>query len=40
MICELFGATVAFGDGEAAVSGFHLDAVIGDAQADREAERL
>jgi hypothetical protein len=38
MMCELFGATVLFGDGEAAVSGSHLNAVIGDAQADGEAE--
>jgi hypothetical protein len=30
----------AFGDGEAAVSGFHLDAMIGDAQADGKAEGL
>jgi hypothetical protein len=29
-----------FGDREAAVAGFHLDAVIGDAQADTKAERL
>ena len=31
---------LAFSDSEAAVAGFHLDAVIGDAQADRKAERL
>src|SRR6476660_3398201 len=31
---------VALGDGETAVSGFHLNAVIGDAQADSKAERL
>ena len=29
-----------FGDGQAAVSGFHLDAVIGDPQADSKAEGL
>ena len=39
-MCELLGDHVAFGDGEAAVAGLHLDAVIGDAQTDGEAERL
>src|SRR3954471_2828134 len=29
----------AFGDGEAAVPGFHLNAVIGDAEADGKTER-
>jgi len=31
---------VAFGDGEAAIAGFHLDAVIGDAETDGEAKSL
>src|ERR1035441_3735811 len=34
------GNHVAFGDGEAAVAGFHLDAVIRNAKSDREAESL
>jgi hypothetical protein len=29
----------ALGDGEATVARFHLDAVVGDTQADREAKR-
>ena len=29
---------VAFGDGEAAIPGFHLDAVIGDAETDGKAK--
>lgn len=31
---------VAFGDGEASLTGLHLDAVIGDAEADCEAKSL
>jgi hypothetical protein len=31
---------LSFGDGEATVSGFHLDAVVGNAQTDSKAERL
>ena len=38
--CELFGYYIAFGDGEAAVTGFHLDAVISDAETDSEAKSL
>ncbi len=30
----------AFGDGEAALAGFHLDAMIGDAETDSEAKSL
>ena len=37
---RMVGRDVSFGDGEAALSGFHLDAVIGDAQPDREAKSL
>lgn len=32
--------TVAFGDGEAAIARFHLDAVIADAETDGEAKSL
>ena len=31
---------IAFGNGEAALAGLHLDAVIGDAESDRKPERL
>ena len=34
------GYNLAFGDGDAAFTGFHLDAVISDAKTDREAKRL
>ena len=34
------GCRIAFGDGEAAIPGFHLDAVIGDAKTDGEAKSL
>ena len=37
---RIVGYHVAFGDGEAAVAGFHLDAVIGDAKADSKAKSL
>jgi len=37
---RLVGRHVAFGDGEAAIAGFHLDAVISDAQTDGEAKRF
>jgi hypothetical protein len=37
---RIVGYHIAFGDGEAAVAGFHLDAVIGDAKADSEAKSL
>jgi hypothetical protein len=37
---RVVGYHVAFGDGEAAIAGFHLDAVIGDAKTDGEAESL
>jgi len=35
---RVVGDHVAFGDGEAAVAGFHLDAVIGDAETDGETK--
>jgi hypothetical protein len=37
---RVVGYHVAFGDGEAAITGFHLDAVIGDAETDAEAKGL
>jgi hypothetical protein len=37
---RIVGYYIAFGDREAAVAGFHLNAVIGDAKTDREAERV
>ena len=37
---RVVGYHVAFGDGEAAITGFHLDAVIGDAETDGEAKSL
>lgn len=37
---RVVGYHVAFGDGKAAIAGFHLDAVIGDAETDGEAKSL
>jgi hypothetical protein len=37
---RVVGYRVAFGDSEAAISSFHLDAVVGDAQTDGEAKSL
>ena len=37
---RVVGYHVAFGDGDAAIAGFHLDAVIGDAETDGEAKGL
>ena len=37
---RIVGYHIPFGDGEAAVSGFHLDAVVGDAKADSKAKSL
>ena len=37
---RVVGYRVAFGDGQAAVADFHLDAVIGDAETDGEAKSL
>ena len=37
---RLVGRYISFGDGEAALAGFHLDAVIGDAEPDGEAKSL
>ena len=37
---RVVGYYVAFSDGEAAITGFHLDAVIGDAETDGEAKSL
>ena len=37
---RVVGHNIPFGYGEAAISGFHLDAVIRNAQPDREAEGL
>ncbi len=36
----IVGHHIAFGDGEAAVAGFHLDAVIRDAKTDSETKGL
>jgi hypothetical protein len=36
----MVGHDVAFSDGEAAVAGFHLNAMVGNSQADSEAEGL
>ena len=35
---RIVGRHISFGDGETALAGFHLDAVIGDAESDGEAE--
>jgi hypothetical protein len=37
---RVVGHRGAFGDSEAAIAGFHLDAVIGDAETDGEAKNL
>lgn len=37
---RIVGSYISFGDGEAALAGFHLDAVIGDAETDGEAKSL
>ena len=37
---RVVGHYVAFGDGEAAITGFHLDAMIGDAETDGETTSL
>jgi hypothetical protein len=37
---RVVGYHVAFGDGEAAIGGFHLDAMIGDAETDGKAKSL
>ena len=37
---RVVGYRVAFGDGEAAITGFHLDAVVGDSETDGEAKSL
>jgi len=37
---RVVGYHIAFGNGEAAIAGFHLDAVIGDAETDGEAKSL
>ncbi len=37
---RIVGGHISFGDGEAALAGFHLDAVIGDPEPDVEAESL
>jgi hypothetical protein len=37
---RIIGRHISFGDGEAALAGFHLDAMIGDAETDGEAESL
>jgi len=37
---RVVGYHVAFGDGETAITGFHLDAVIGYAKTDRETKSL
>ncbi len=37
---RIVGYHIAFGDGEAAVAGFHLDAVVGDAKTDSEGKSL
>jgi len=37
---RIVGRHISFGDGEAALASFHLDAVIGDAEADGETKSL
>jgi len=37
---RVVGHRIAFGDGETAIAGFHLDAVIGDAETDGKAKSL
>jgi hypothetical protein len=37
---RIVGRRISFGDGEAALTRFHLDAVIGDAETDGEAKSL
>ncbi len=37
---RIVGYDVAFGDGEAAITGFHLDAVIGNAKTNSKAKNL
>ena len=37
---RMVGLHIPFGDGEAALAGFHLDAVVGDAKTDGEAKSL
>jgi len=37
---RIVGRHISFGDGEAALAGLHLDAVIGDAETDRKAKGL
>jgi hypothetical protein len=37
---RVVGRHISFGDGEATLPGFHLDAVISDAEADGEAKGL
>jgi len=37
---RIVGRHSSFGDGEAALAGFHLDAMIGDAETDSEAKSL
>ena len=37
---RIVGRYISFGDGEAALAGFHLDAVIGNAETDGEAKSL
>jgi len=37
---RVVGYHVAFGDGEAAITGFHLNTVIGDTETDAEAKGL
>ena len=37
---RIVGRHISFGDGEATLAGFHLDAVIGDAETDGEAKGL
>jgi hypothetical protein len=39
-VLRVVGRDLAFSDSEAAISGFHLDAVIRDPQADGKAKRL
>jgi len=37
---RIVGRRISFGDGEAALPGFHLDTVVGDAEPDGETESL
>src|SRR5215470_6161713 len=39
-VLRLIGRHISFGDGKAALAGFHLDAVVGDAKTNSESKSL